>query len=161
LLGEDLKSDGIGPIPQDASVKAAERAKPDVALIHRHGATIATPYYPLAVDKVRYVGEAVVLVIAGSLAIAPDAAEPVPIDYEALPAVVAAQDAAEPGAPLVWDRAQSNVFLDAELGDAASTDAAFAGAAHVVSFETWVQRVTGVPMEARTAVGNYDAQSKR
>src|SRR5205807_1990021 len=78
-----------------------------------------------------------------------------------LPAVVAAQDAAQFGAPLVWDHAQSNVFLDAELGDAAATEQAFAGAAHVVSFETWVQRVTGVPMEARTAVGNYDAQSKR
>ena len=35
------------------------------------------------------------------------------------------------------------------------------GAAHVVRLETWVQRVTGVPMEARTAVGHYDKQSGR
>src|SRR5207237_9911526 len=70
-------------------------------------------------------------------------------------------EAAKPGAPLLWEQARSNVFLYAAIGDAAATERAFADAAHVVTFETWVQRVTGVPMEARAAVGNYDAQSGR
>src|SRR5712691_8308565 len=161
VTGADLKADGLNPIPQDASIAAPKREQPDVALINRHGPTIPTPYYPLAVGKVRYVGEAVVLVVAETLTVARDAAELVTIDYEALPAVVRAEEAAKPGAPLLWEQSRSNVFLDAEVGDAAATEHAFAGAAHVVSFETWVQRVTGVPMEARTAAGNYDAQSGR
>ena len=49
--------------------------------------------------------------------------------------------------------ARSNVCIDAEIGDAAATDAAFARAAHVARFATWVQRVTGVPMEPRAALG--------
>src|SRR5262245_42004108 len=64
LTGADLKADGLKPIPQDASITApmeAQRKLPDVILINRGGPLTQTPYYPLAVDKVRYVGEAVVL----------------------------------------------------------------------------------------------------
>src|SRR5262245_29976850 len=78
LTGEDYKSDGLKPIPPDASTTMpieAQRKLPDVVLVHRDGPLIQTPYYPLAVDKVRYVGEAVVLVIAETLDIAKDAAE--------------------------------------------------------------------------------------
>ena len=164
LTGADYKADGLKPIPPDASIVApieAQRALPDVVLINRDGPMKPTPFYPLPTDKVRFVGEAVVLVVADTLAIAKDAAELVAIDYEALPAVVATAAAAEPDAPRLWDHLPSNILLDAEVGDAAGTERAFAGAAHVARLETWVQRVTGVPMEARTAVGNYDAQSGR
>jgi carbon-monoxide dehydrogenase large subunit len=113
------------------------------------------------VEKVRYVGEAVALVVAETLAIAKNAAELIEIDYELLPAVTDVREATEPNAPLVWEGTRSNVFLDAEIGDEAATVRAFTAAAYVVSLETHVQRVTGVPMEARTAVGNYDAQSGR
>ena len=164
LTGADFQTEGLKPIPPDASIVApieAQRALPDVVLIHRHGAMKPTPYYPLAIDKVRFVGEAVAIVVADTLAIAKDAAELVAIDYEVLPAAVDTAAAAKPDASKIWDHLPSNVFLDAEVGDAAGTDAAFAGAAHVARLETWVQRVTGVPMEARTAVGNFDAQSGR
>jgi carbon-monoxide dehydrogenase large subunit len=164
LTGADYKADGLKPIPQDASITApleAQRKLPDVVLINRHGPLPQTPYYPLAVDKVRYVGEAVVLVVAETLAIARDAAERVAIDYEPLPAVTVTAAASQPGVALLWDEIPSNIFLEAEVGDAAATERAFAGAAHVVQFETWVQRVTGVPLEARTAVGNYDKQNGR
>src|SRR6516165_3984606 len=164
LTGEDLGADGIKSIPPDASTTMpieAQRKLPDVVLVNRHGPLNPAPYYPLAVEKVRYVGEAVLLVVAETLAIAKDAAELINIDYEVLPAVTDAHEAAKPDAPLVWDGMGSNVFLDAEIGDAAATERAFAAATHVVSLDTHVQRVTGVPMEARTAVGNYDAQSGR
>ncbi len=164
LTGEDFKADGLRPIPPDASTTMpieAQRKLPDVVLVNRNGPILPTPYYPLAVDKVRYVGEAVVLVVAETLAIAKDAAELVEVDYEALPPVIDTAQAAKADAPLVWDHASSNVFLDAEVGDAAATDRAFADAAHVVTFETWVQRVTGVPMEARAAVGAFDKQTGR
>ena len=164
LTGDDFKADGLKPIPQDASIVLpieAQRKLPDVVLVNRNGPLPPTPYYPLAVDKVRYVGEAVVLVVAETLAIAKDAAERVNIDYEALPSVTDTARVSSPGAPSLWDGIESNIFLDAEVGDAAATERAFAEAAHVVRLETWVQRVTGVPMEARTAVGNYDKQSGR
>jgi carbon-monoxide dehydrogenase large subunit len=77
------------------------------------------------------------------------------------PAVTGTVAAARQDAPLVHDDAQSNVCFDAELGDAAATDAAFATAAHVTRFATWVQRVTGVPMEPRAALAVYDAETGR
>ncbi|MGH6771780.1 MAG: xanthine dehydrogenase family protein molybdopterin-binding subunit, partial [Xanthobacteraceae bacterium] len=161
LTGSDFKADGLKPIPQDASITVpieAQRKLPDVILINRHGPLPPTPYYPLAVDKVRYVGEAVVLVIAETLAIAKDAAERVEIDYEPLPSVTETERASAPDSPALWDGIAANLFLEAEVGDAAATERAFADAAHVARLETWVQRVTGVPMEARTAVGHYDKQ---
>ena len=68
-----------------------------------------------------------------------------------------AGDALEANAPLVWDDCAGNLCADGDVGDQPSTDAAFARAAHVVRLETWIQRVTGVPMEPRTAIGDYDS----
>ena len=67
---------------------------------------------------------------------------------------------AKSGAPSVF-KDGSNVCVDADVGDAAATEAAFKRAAHVVSLDTQVQRVTGVPMEPRAAVGVYDARTGR
>jgi aerobic carbon-monoxide dehydrogenase large subunit len=164
LTGADLTADGIKPIPPDASITVpaeAQRKLPDVVLVNKNGPYQPTPFNILAIDKVRYVGEGVVLVIAETLAIAKDAAELVEIDYERLTAVTDTSQAAEPGAARVYDDARSNLFCEAEVGDAAATEQAFAKATHVVRLETWVQRVTGVPMEARTAVGHFDKQSGR
>src|SRR5262249_21797772 len=88
-----------------------------------------------------------------------DAAEWVAVPYEPLPAVVRAADAVAFGAPTLWDEAPDNVCIDIEVGDAAATTAAFAGAAHVVRLDTWAQRVTGVPMEPRTIAADYDVAS--
>ena len=90
LTGADLKADGIKPIPPDASIMVpveAQRKLPDVVLVNKTGAYLPTPYNILAIEKVRYVGEAVVLVVAETLAKAKDAAELVEIDYEPLPTV--------------------------------------------------------------------------
>ena len=157
LTGKDLLADGLKPIPHNPFAHPAE-----IQLVNRDGTPVfAAPHYPLAIDKVRYVGEAVAVVIAKTVAAAKDGAELVEVDYEALPAVTDTVAAAQPDAPRVWDEATSNVCLDAEVGDKAKTEAAFARAAHVVKFETWVQRVTGAPMEPRAAVGEYDAATQR
>jgi carbon-monoxide dehydrogenase large subunit len=164
LTGADLKADGIKPIPPDASIMVpveAQRKLPDVVLVNRRGPYPPTPFNLLAVDKVRHVGEGVVLVVAETLTIAHDAAEQVAIDYEPLPPVIDTAQAAEKESVLLWDGMDSNIFCDAEVGDAAATERAFNDAAHVVRLDTWIQRVTGVPMEARTAVGNYDKGSGR
>ncbi|MBI3515707.1 MAG: xanthine dehydrogenase family protein molybdopterin-binding subunit [Proteobacteria bacterium] len=158
LTGADLVADGIKPFPH----APAAQSPPDIKLVNTDGsATYVARHFPLAIERVRFVGEGVAMVIAETLAAAKDAAERIAIDYETLPAVVASRHAARADAPKLWDDAVSNVTLDAEVGDRAATDAAFARAAHVVTLETWVQRVTGVPMEPRAAVGVYDADEAR
>src|SRR5271167_1504962 len=119
-------------------------------------APIATRHHPLPADRARFVGEPVALVVAETIAAAKDAAELVEIAWEPLAAVVRAADAITPGAPILWDEVRDNVCIDIEVGDAAATAAAFARAAQVVRLETWAQRVTGVPMEPRTNVAEYD-----
>ena len=158
LTGADYLKDGLKPIPH----RPFSASPPDVSLQNRDGSAIfIAPHYPLPADKARFVGEAVAMVLAESLGAARDAAERVHVGYEPLPAVVRAADAAAPGAPLVWEERDSNVTVDADLGDAQAAEAAFARAAHVVRLSTWVQRVTGVPMEPRAALGVYDAPAKR
>jgi carbon-monoxide dehydrogenase large subunit len=158
LTGADYLADGFKPIPH----RPFSASPPDVSLSNRDGSAIfIAPHYPLPADRARFAGEAVAMVIAESIQAAKDAAERVHVDYRPLPAVVIAADAAAPAAPILWDERDSNVTIDADLGDAAATDAAFARAAHVVSLETRVQRVTGVPMEPRAALGAYDAAARR
>jgi carbon-monoxide dehydrogenase large subunit len=158
LTGADALEDGLKPIPH----RPFSASPPDVSLSNRDGSEIfIAPHHPLPADKARFVGEAVAMVVAESVQLARDAAERVRVDYGPLGAVARAVDAAMPGAPLLWEERSSNVTIDADLGDAQATDAAFARAAHVVRLETRVQRVTGVPLEPRAALGAYDASSKR
>ncbi len=157
LTGADYRADGLGPIRHNPGLSRA----PDVTPRVREVAPIATPHYPMPVDSVRFVGEPVVLVVASSIAAAKDAAELVAVSYDPLPAVAHAEDAVAPGAFQLWDVAPGNLCLDVEVGDEAGTAAAFAGSAHVVRLDTWIQRVTGVPMEPRTNIAEYDAADGR
>ena len=158
LTGADMLADGLKPLPHH--VFAPHPA--DIRMANKDGSPVfSAPHYPLAPDKARYAGEAVAVVIAESVAAAKDGAERVNVDYEALPAVIDTVAAAQPDAPRVWDEHTSNVCLDAEVGNRAATEAAFAQAVHVVKFDTWVQRVTGVPMEPRAAVCEYDPLAQR
>ncbi len=157
LTGADALADGLKPIPHRPVIGA-----PDIALGKRDASDkFLSPHRVLPHDKARFAGEAVAVVVADSIAAAKDAAERVQVDYQPLPAVTDTVAAAAPDAPRLWDEASSNVCIDVQVGDAAATAAAFARAAHVVRLETWVQRVTGVPMEPRAAVGSFDQASGR
>ncbi len=157
LTGADAIADGLKPIPHRPIIGA-----PDIALGRRDASDkFLSPHRVLPHDKARFTGEAVAMVVADSVDAAKDAAERVHVDFEPLPAVTDTRAAAASDAPRLWDDARSNVCIDAEVGDAAATAAAFERAAHVVQLETWVQRVTGVPLEPRAAVGHYDAASGR
>lgn len=160
LTGEDVKADGLKPIPHN-TFRAGGMGM-DISLVHRDGTPGTPTWQPiLAQDRVRFIGENVVMVVAESRAAALDAAELVSISYDPLPAITATPDAIAPGAPQVWEHVPDNICIDAEVGDKAKTDAAFARSAHIVRFETWIPRVTGVPMELRAAVGAFDpAQDK-
>jgi aerobic carbon-monoxide dehydrogenase large subunit len=158
FTGADFDADGRHPIPHNAAVQGA----PDVTLRVRPGGTVFTASLAtLATKRARYVGEPVAMVVAESPDAAKDGAELVAVDYEALPAVARASDAIAAGAPLVWDECAANMSVDGDVGDKAATDAAFARATHVVKLDTWIQRVTGAPMEPRTAIGAYDPATQR
>jgi carbon-monoxide dehydrogenase large subunit len=157
LTGADYRAAGLGPIPHNPGLMAP----PDVQARTRGFAPIATVHFPLPADTVRYVGEPVAIVVAETIAAAKDAAELLDTAYEPLPAVVRAADAVMPGAPVLWETAPGNLCIDVEVGDEAATASAFARAAHVVRLETWVPRVTGVPMEPRTNIAEYDPATSR
>ncbi len=158
LTGADAAADGLRPIPHIPVPTNPH----ELTLRNRDGsAPFIDPHRPLPADRARLVGEAVAMVIAKTAAAARDGAEAVVVEYEPLRAVVTAADATAPGATRVWDEAPSNVCVESEVGDAAVTDAAFGRAAHVVRFETQVNRVTGVPMEPRAAVAVFDVASGR
>src|SRR4029078_703635 len=85
----------------------------------------------------------------------------VDVAYEVLPGVYHSEDAMRPGAPAVWDEVPDNVRVRTFLGTREATDKAFANADHVVAMDFHIDRVTGVPMEPRAALGEYDAQTGR
>ena len=158
LTGRDWLADELKPLPHKPfSFHPAEKP-----LVNRDGSPVFTPpHYPLTHDKARFVGEAIAMVVAESVAAAKDGTELVEVDYDILPAIAETRAAAEAHAPRVWEEASSNVCLDGDMGDAEATAAAFARAKHIAKLETWVQRVTGVPMEPRAAVAEYDPATQR
>ena len=129
----------------------------------KNGDTMKEPKHPLlAVGKVRYAGEAVAMVIAGTREQACDAAEAVQVEYEELPVVVNAAEAVKPGAPQVHDEAPSNKCFDWELGNPkAEVDQAMAGAAHVTTLEFVNQRMIPNAIEPRSYNASYDAANGR
>ncbi|WP_454289206.1 xanthine dehydrogenase family protein molybdopterin-binding subunit [Rhizobium arsenicireducens] len=112
---------------------------------------------PLAVDTVRYVGDAVAIVVADTYGEACDAAEAVVVDYDELPVVTEAVTALEPGAPQIHPEAPGNLIFDWEIGDSAAADRAIASAAHVTEIEIHNNRLSPNPMEPRATLGIYDS----
>ena len=154
FTGADCAADKIGPIPHDPVPKTKFDMK-----LHGPGggAVFAGPHMLLPADKVRHVGEVVVMVVAETKAQAMDAAEAVEVQYEELPFVLHSEDALQPGAPTIWDQVPDNMTVETFFGDPEATDRAFARAAHVVKKKFHIGRVTGVPLEPRSALGHYDA----
>ena len=158
LSGSDAAGDGLQPIPQ----RPVPANPYEVPLKSRDGLPfLIAPHPVLALEKVRYVGEPVAVVVAETLCQAIDAAERLAVEYAPLPAVVRSADALMPAAPLVWEEHGTNLCVDSATGDGAATELAFARAAYVVRLETAINRVTGVPMELRAAVGVYDKAAAR
>ncbi len=145
FTGADMAADGVGGLPCGWLVtgKAAQPMK-------------EPPHPPLAVGRVRHVGDAVALIVAETRDAARDAAELVEIDYKPLPAVASLADAIKPGAPQIWDVAPGNVCYDWEIGDKAATDAAFAKAAKVAQLDLVNNRLIPNAIEPRVALGDFD-----
>jgi aerobic carbon-monoxide dehydrogenase large subunit len=149
LTGADAIKEQLGTLP----CHAFPPLPPGSPLFHPKHNVLAT-------DKVRHVGDRVVLVVAESLVQAENAAELVVVDYEPLPAVTLA-DALQAGAPKVWDECVGNVSFTFERGNVAATDTQFAKAAHVTSLTIAYPRASANAIEPRSAVAYDDPASGR
>ncbi len=118
------------------------------------------PHHPLAVDKVRHVGDGVAAVVAENAYIAADALELIEVDYSPLKAVVDAKKAMDDGAPLVHDDVPQNLSFHWPLGDEDATKQAIADADHVVELDLINQRLIPNAMEPRACVAQWDAFSE-
>ncbi len=149
LTGADYAGDGMGPtggvMPEDMGGPQGHR----------------TMHMPLAVNRVRFVGERVAVVIAESEAQARDAADLVEVDFAELPAVVMAADAVKDGAPLVYDKAANNISFTLRLGNGEATDTAIKGAHHLTRLSLHNNRLDAMTMEPRGCLGDYDTSNGR
>jgi carbon-monoxide dehydrogenase large subunit len=150
FTGEDIAADNLGVPGMPAKWK-----RPDGEPMKYR------PQPPLALGRVRYVGDPVALVVAETLDQARDGAELIDVDYEALPSVTDTAQTAEADAPLVWDDYPDNVSGLYQAGDAAAVEAAFANAAHITKRRFVISRVFAQYMEPRGAIGAYDEREDR
>jgi len=126
----------------------------------RNGMKARAPERPvLAHGKVRFVGEALALVVAESAAAAQYAAELVEVEYHDLPCAVQPEEALAPGAAQLHDDVPGNLAFESETGNAQEVEAAFARAAHVTRLKVESNRVSPSPMEPRACLVTYDAAS--
>ncbi|HEV3104753.1 MAG TPA: molybdopterin cofactor-binding domain-containing protein, partial [Trinickia sp.] len=145
--GADLAAENVGSLPCGW-------------LIHNiDGTPMHEPPHPvLATEKVRYVGDAVAIVIAESPKAAKDAAELVEVEYDILPAVADTAGADQAGQALVHDGVPNNVCYTWGHGDKAATDAAFAKATHVTTLDIVNNRLIPNAIEPRAANASYSKQ---
>lgn len=146
LNGNQLTEDGIGNLICGWAINSKDGSPMNM------GAWSA-----LATSKVRYVGDAVAVVIADTQAQARVAAEAVEVEYEVLDAVSNCMKALESGAPEIHENAPGNLIYDWEIGDEAATDAGLASAAHVTEMDITNNRLSPNPMEPRSAVATFNS----
>jgi carbon-monoxide dehydrogenase large subunit len=150
LSGADLVAEGVAPFPASPALRGG-KGQPQTT----------PPYFPLATDTARFVGQAVAAVVGESRAAAERAAALVAVDYVPLPAVATIEEALAPGAPLVWPDAPGNIAGSSSFGDAAACDAAFAQAAHVARISVRNQRLAPVTLEPRGCAAEFDSKTGR
>ncbi len=149
LTAAEYREAGYGPLPCE------------VPITNKDGSLRADPpRWPLAFERVRYVGDSVAVVVAETLAAAKDAAELIEIAYAPLPAVTGTAEALAAEAPQIWDEAPRNLCFDYEVGDKPATDAAFAAAAQVTRIDIVNNRVIVNSMEPRGAIAERTADGR-
>src|SRR4051812_19064639 len=155
-----LKHPAVRHVFTGVDAVAAGYVKPPHSLTipGRNGSKALAPKRPvLAHGKVRFVGEAIALVVADSAAAAQDAAELVTMEYRDLPSVVQPEQALAKGAPQLHDDVPGNLLFEAEAGNEKDVEAAFAKAAHITRLKVESTRVSPSPMEPRACLVTYDA----
>jgi carbon-monoxide dehydrogenase large subunit len=180
LYASFRRSDRAHALIRSLEVKAAERVSGVVAvvtghdiaaagfrtlapiapLVGRDGQKILIPERPLLpLDRVRFAGEEVAMVIAQSREAARDAADLVEVEFEELPVIIGFEKALAAHAS-VHSSIPNNICFDFEYGDAARTSELIERAEHVVRVTMESPRVAPTPMELRAALAWYDAESE-
>ena len=150
FTGADLVQAGVQPMPTPSPFRRPDGSAPASPMRHA-----------LAHERVRYVGEAVVAIVAATRLAALDGADAVRVDYDELPAVVDTMGAMKPRAPALCPEAPDNIACEMRHGDAAATAAAFARAAHTVSVDVVNQRLAPSPIEPRVVLAEVEPATGR
>ena len=144
FTGSDMAADEVGSLPCGWQIHSK-----DGSPMHEPG------HPPMAVTKVRHVGDQVAIVIAETKSQARDALDIIEVDYEVLPAAIN-MDEALSGKALVHDDVPNNMCFDWEIGDKEATENSFSDAHKVVSIELVNNRLIPNAMEPRAAVAQFD-----
>ncbi len=115
----------------------------------------------LCTDKVRLVGDPIVMVVAESRYQAEDACELVEVDIEELPAVASAEAALDPSNPPIFEDLGSNVLAEIPPVLYGDVDGAFARADRIITAHLRQHRHQNVPMEGRGVVADFDPETER
>jgi len=147
-ISEALKAPGVVGVLTGQDVK--EMSKPFPC-----GVTIPTIYYACAVDRVRYVGEPVAVVVAENRYLAEDALDLIEVDYDPLEAVVDIEKAQEPDAPILHDNIGSNIYNHRffKYGD---WEKVCEEADEVVKWKFNFPKYAGSPIETYGVIASYD-----
>jgi carbon-monoxide dehydrogenase large subunit len=146
-----------------AIVTGAELAKimtPWVGVLTHLKGIKSAPQYPLAVDRARWQGEAIVAVVARSRAEAEDAGELIDIEYEELTPVTDAETALDPKTPLIHSALGDNLCFE-RVHNAGDPDKGFKEADAVIETSFVFGRHTGVTNEARAIVADWNPGDQR
>src|SRR3954469_18235000 len=119
----------------------------------------APQFTVLCTNKVRLVGDPIVLIVAESRYVAEDAAELVEVDYDELTPIASAADAPDPSNPVIFESEGSNVLPGGQDSTSGDVDGLFAGAAGVARVRIDQHRHQNVPMECRGLVADHDAST--
>ncbi|WP_321899733.1 xanthine dehydrogenase family protein molybdopterin-binding subunit [Paraburkholderia heleia] len=156
LVGQDYLDDGYQGIDHVPNPIDAVDATKKAFLTSLTGKIFNQLHIPLPVDRVRYVGEPIAMVIAETPLAARNASEMIEVDYEVIDAVVNAADAMQEGAPQLWDGAARNLCFQTQIGDRDTARSIVAEAPLVLTREFHHSRVVNCQMEPRSAIGAYD-----
>ncbi len=145
----DVTAIGFSPIPSGPDIVGAD------------GETIIKNAMPLlAIDRVRFVGQAIAMVVAISDDIAHDAAELVEIKYRELAPIASSEQALVQNAEQLHVNASGNLSLVYESGDNEKVQQAFAIADRTTTLTIESQRLCGAPLEPRAALVDYNATTE-
>ena len=150
LTGDDVRVAGFKSLPNVVNFAG------------KGGQPMLKPVHPvLALDRARFVGETVAMIVAESAAIAEDARDLIDIEYRDLPAVAGFDAAVAAGAPQLHADVPGNLAFEYESGDEQATAAAFSRAKYVAKVTVESQRLVGNPLEPRACLAALDFTSGR
>ena len=147
LTGHDARQSGFKSLPNVVNYPGSG------------GQQLKKPFHPiLALERVRYVGEPVAMIVAESAAIAEDARELIDVEYRDLPAVTSFEEAVREGAPQLHADVPGNLAFEFESGDSAAVAAAFAQAKYLSRLTVDSQRLVGNALEPRACLVAYERE---